>query len=734
MFKTNLTTSKTLISLAVGSALISSSAFAEEASQLEEITITETIKEGIDADDSTATKMNLSLKDTARSVTKVSATEISDTAAKDIQEVADYQTGFKWEESSSRYIYNRGIQTKLSAFTINGQRTLSGSGSSSVPSTYNLESVTFLNGADSILYGTGIAGGTINATTKTPQEESKTTLGFSTRSYAAGDVGYFDQNQLRFNLDSTGSLDKEGDILYRFITQQTPHGESYQDGHAEDSGYIDASLSFKVGDNTTITTRFEYKNEENEGSNLTSGSFGDNFSNGTLDVTTNSLGEISDRSLSYGSPLDKTTFKSKTAEISIEHILNRDWLINARATIVESEQQTQALYISDSAALGNSVGDTYLQRKWFYGETYNTFYAFDMNTQGTFTIADVDNHLIAGINIGQTDIKTDSNYQSSTDALDQYVININDPDDQTYSDVPDSLTEMDFKITREREINLYLKDRISISDWTFALGLGYLSYHGEESDGTYSRNDSNLAFDTAAIYKIDENMNLFASYSQTYDPIDTSNVVQYGQDGVDYEPEESDNYEFGIKGNFFNNTLNASINLFYINTKNETYTEGSGTDKILYQTLGENFRSHGVEVSALYYFTEQFSTQLNYTYTDAHDTSGDDAGDQSDATPYNALTIWNSYSLANQPIRFALGMRAESSSIKQTTKLDNYDHIYYPGYAEFDFGTYYETAKWDLSFTIKNLLDENRAATTANWLTVAASDPRSFNLNFNYKL
>ena len=733
MFKTNLTTSKTLISLAVGSALISSSAFAEEASQLEEITITETIKEGIDADDSTATKMNLSLKDTARSVTKVTATEISDIAAKDIQEIADYQTGFKWEESSSRYIYNRGIQTRLSAFTINGQRTLSGSGSSSVPSTYNLESVTFLNGADSILYGTGIAGGTINATTKTPQEESKTTLGFSTRSYAADDVGYFDQNQLTLNFDSTGSLDKEGNILYRFITQQTPNGESYQDDHAEDSGYIDASLTFKVNDRTKITTRFEYKNEENEGSNLTSGSFGDNFSNGTLDITTNSLGEISDRSLSYGSPLDETTFKSTTAEVSLEHRLNRDWLINARATIVESEQQTQALYISDSFS-ENVVGATELQRKWYYGETYNTFYALDMNTQGTFTIAEVDNHLIAGINIGQTDIKTDGNYQSATDALDQYVININDPDDQTYSDVPDSLTEMDFNVTREREINLYLKDRISISDWTFALGLGYLSYHGEESDGTYSRNDSNLAFDTAAVYKINENMNLFASYSQTYDPIDTSNVVQYGEDGVDYEPEESDNYEFGVKGNFFNNTLNASVNLFYINTKNETYTEGSGADKTLYQTLGENFRSHGVEVSALYYFTEQFSTQLNYTYTDAHDTSGDDDGEQSDATPYNALTIWNSYSLANQPIRFALGMRAESSSIKQTTKLNNYDHIHYPGYAEFDFGTYYETAKWDLSFTIKNLLDENRAATTANWLTVAASDPRSFNLNFNYNL
>ena len=154
---------------------------------------------------------------------------------------------------------------------------------------------------------------------------------------------------------------------------------------------------------------------------------------------------------------------------------------------------------------------------------------------------------------------------------------------------------------------------------------------------------------------------------------------------------------------------------------------------MLYQTLGENFRSHGIELSALYYFTDQLSTQVNYAYTDAHDTSGDDDGAQSDMTPYNALTIWNSYSLANQPIRFALGMRSESSRIKQTSKINGYDY-YYPGYAEFDAGAYYETAKFDISFTIKNLLDKNRVATVANWLTVETSDPRSFNLSVNYHI
>lgn len=736
--------SKSLISVAVTSALlsmISSAAVAEETTTLDTLEITATSEEGVNAEDSTATKMNISLKDTARSVTKVSEEEISDMAAQDIQDVAAYQTGFKWEEAGTRYIYNRGMQTNLDSFTVNGLKTLSGSraiNSSSLPTTYNLESVSFLNGADGILYGSGIAGGVINATTKTPQEEAETTLGISTRSYAADDVGYLDRNTFTFDIDSTGKLDKNGDVLYRVITQVTPDGESYQDEHGTDDKFIDASLTFKVGDKTKITPRFEYKDQTDPGGvNWTVGQFTSNFFNGSLDSTTGDLGSISDRSLFYGSPLDESTSKSTTAEVHIEHLLNDNWSLNARAALVETERQSQALYVSNSTGLGNSIGDDTFERKWVYGEAYHTFKVLDANTEGRFTTGDVNHHLITGVNYRERTTKADTNYQSNGDAIGLYTINAYDPDDQLYSDIPDSVKDLDLNETLERDINIYLKERASIGKWTLGLGLGYLMHHGEETNGTYQKDQQHLAYDGAAIYKLNQNLNLFAAYSQSYDPVDTSDIVNYGEDGVDYVPEESDNYEIGIKGDFFNRKLNASANLFYINKKNETYTEGDDDDETLYQNLGEKFRSHGLEISALYHFTNQFSTQVNYTYTDAHETEGSDAGKQSDMTPFNSLTVWNSYSLESQPIRFALGMRSESSkifkSVNNSSSLSNYD-LYVPGYAEFDAGVYYETEKWDASLTVKNLLDKNRVLTTANWFAVQASDPRSINFSLKYRL
>ncbi|MEP3350343.1 MAG: TonB-dependent receptor [Marinomonas sp.] len=740
----HINTQKTLISLAVGTALmsmLSSTALAEDTTKLDTLEITATAEEGVNTEDSTATKMNISLKDTTRSVVQVSEEEISDMSAQDIEDIAAYQTGFDWVESSGRYIQNRGIQTTLSSFTVNGLRTLSSNGSngsSALPSTYNLESVTFLNGADSLLYGSGIASGTINATTKKPQEESETTLGLSTRSYAADDVGYFDRNQVNVDLDSTGKLVGD-DVLYRVITRVTPDGESHQDGHGDDDKFIDASLTFKIGDRTKITPRFEYKDQEDTGgSPWTEGQFTESWYDGTLDET-GYMGAIPDRSLSIGSPLDYATQKTTTAQVDFEHLLENDWSINAKMALVSEETYTQSLYASTGITGNSTVGATTLERKWVLSQSDKDSLLFDVNTEGKLTLGNTEHHLLAGVNYIDKTINSGTYYQDSTESIGLNTINLYDVDSQLYqAPTATHLAGLASKIgeTYEREYNFYLKDRVTINKWTLGLGLGYLDFYGEETDGQYKQGQQHLSYDAALLYKLNQDMNLFASYSQTYDPVSTKTVAEYGEDGVDYVPEESDNYELGIKGSFLNGRLNASANLFYINTKNVTETVDSDDDgetDSIEQTLGEKFRSHGIDISALYHFTDQFSTQINYTYTDAHDTTGDEEGVQSNYTPYHQLTIWNSYSLAEQPIRFALGMRSASSSQDDTSNADT-GYYYFPGYAEFDAGAYYETEKWDASLTITNLLDKNRTSSLASGYTFTASAPRAINFGIKYRL
>lgn len=736
---------RSLASLAVGSALITAlspaSFAAEEAiTVIDTLIIEGTTEEGVNQKDSTATKMNVSLKDTARSVVQVSEKEINDIAATDLREASAYQAGFHTESSAARFSIIRGIENNIETFLVNGLQSLQGGEAgtgSALPNTYNLESVTFLSGADSILYGSGIGGGTINATTKKPQEESETTLGISTRSYLADDVGYFDRNQVNVDIDSTGKLVGD-DVLYRVITRLTPDGEEAQDVRTSDDKFIDASLTFKLGDRTKITPRFEYKKEEGVGtSSWTDGYFSSNYINGTLNNSTNSYGEVADRSYYYGSEDSSGYNEATTAEVTFEHLLKNNWSINAHAALVNTDSETRDLYATTSV---NSVGDDEVGLKWVYAKSEIEHLLLDANTEGKFEFANLDHHLIAGINFHDQDTTFGRAFQDNDQAVyTSYV----DPDNSIYTPFEDA-TDGDLSLidqataatskTNDQEVNIYLKDRITIGDYTAALGVGYLDYNGQEissSDSKTEQNFNNVSYDAALIYKINPSMNAFASYSQSFDPVDTSNIVDHGQDGVEYLPEESDNYELGLKGEFLNRKLNASIALFYINTKNQTYTENDSSEsgRTLYQDVGENFRSHGVEVNALYYFTNQFSTQVNYAYTDAHDTSGDDAGEQAKLTPYNALTIWNSYSMESQPVRFAFGIRSESSRSDDLS-----DETTIPGYAEFDFGTYYETEDWDLSFVVKNLLDENRVYGTSNGDSVVVSDPRSINMSLKYRL
>ena len=729
---------KSMTNLAVGSALItalSPASFAadvdSDVTKLDVVTVTGQSEQGINAVDNTATKMNLSLKDTGRSVVKVTKEQIEDMSAEDVKDIAEYATSINTSSSADRNVIIRGISTNLDNFMVNGLRSLqggeAGSGSRS-PSTYNVESVTILNGSDAILYGSGVGGGMVNVITKKPQEESETTLGLKTRSYVSGDTANFKRNQVSVSIDSTGELVADK-VLYRVNAELTPEGEEFQNGRSTDEQAIDASLTFKVGENTRITPRFEYVNRETTGGS----SYGDgivttNFANGTLGDTTDSFGSIINRSFYYGSPLDKGANKSTTFELSAEHQL-QNWTLNATAAAVNTKSSAQDLYASNSSGLGNVIGDTTLERKWVYAQGEDQYFLLDTNAEGKFETGIFQHHLLTGINVRNKEVKFMRNFQDNDDAIGNNTINVYDPDDQIYTLMPDSLKDGNYSTTIDNEINLYLKDRISLGDFTLALGLGYTKFKGEETssdDSDYDQSTSNFIYDAGVVYKLTQDVNLFASYSQAYEPIDTSTLVQYGQDGVSYDPEESDNYELGFKGDFFDDKLSTSVTLFYINTKNQTEYETIDGDRALVQRSGEAFRSTGVEVNALVHITDQISSRISYAYTDASDTSGDDKGVQADYTPYNSLSIWNSYKMDSEPVRFALGMRAESGSNDGDYKV--------PGYAEFDFGTYYELENWDISLVVRNMFDKSRVASTPNWVLAEANDPRSLNLNFKYRL
>jgi len=678
----------------------------------------------LDRPDTVATKMDVSIKDTGRSMMQLDEDALKMRALQDVREAFNYVAGFRANGPADRTYIARGFRTSIDNIMVDGLRSLQGGEGgtgSKLPSTFNAENTTFLRGPEALLYGAGVAGGLVNITSKKPQATAKTSIGVTNRSYVSGDTGNFKQNNTSFNLDSTGPVSGDN-ILYRVLAQYTPSGDHFQKRREIEEKLLDAALSIDIGENTTIMPRFEKADRKRTGgSGYADGVFESNFASG--DIKT--YGKPINRGEYYGSPIDKGENESTSSSLLIKHQLSDDWKLSANVRHNKTTSNALDLYISDSSALENEVGKDLVNRKWVYSAGNDSYNLFDISFEGKASTGKVEHHLLAGFNYRDMDINFARNFQSSEDAVGKNTISASNPEQQITGPVPDGLVDKEGKPRTQTDTNIYLKDRISLGDTTLVAGLAYIKQDQEElSKGeTTSSSFSDTIWDLGFVQKINDDINLFATYSRAYEPVKGRWIAEYGNGKTDFEPVEGNNYEIGVKGDFFNNDLTAAITLFTLDRTNSTKWNRGEDGWELTQLSGKSFESKGLEIDAAAYLTENFNTSLSYAYTRAHDTIDEDKGIQANNTPKHALSIWNNYQF-DKAVSFALGLRYEADR--------NDGDFVMKSYVEADLGAYYKTTGWDAALVVNNLFDKNRVEAGANWVTVQPNTPRAVNLTFNY--
>jgi len=678
----------------------------------------------LDRPDTVATKMDVSIKDTGRSMMQLDEDALKMRALQDVREAFNYVAGFRANGPADRTYIARGFRTSIDNIMVDGLRSLQGGEGgtgSKLPSTFNAENTTFLRGPEALLYGAGVAGGLVNITSKKPQATAKTSIGVTNRSYVSGDTGNFKQNNTSFNLDSTGPVSGDN-ILYRVLAQYTPSGDHFQKRREIEEKLLDAALSIDIGENTTIMPRFEKADRKRTGgSGYADGVFESNFASG--DIKT--YGKPINRGEYYGSPIDKGENESTSSSLLIKHQLSDDWKLSANVRHNKTTSNALDLYISDSSALENEVGKDLVNRKWVYSAGNDSYNLFDISFEGKASTGKVEHHLLAGFNYRDMDINFARNFQSSEDAVGKNTISASKPEQQITGPVPDGLVDKEGKPRTQTDTNIYLKDRISLGDTTLVAGLAYIKQDQEElSKGeTTSSSFSDTIWDLGFVQKINNDINLFATYSRAYEPVKGRWIAEYGNGKTDFEPVEGNNYEIGVKGDFFNNDLTAAITLFTLDRTNSTKWNRGEDGWELTQLSGKSFESKGLEIDAAAYLTENFNTSLSYAYTRAHDTIDEDKGIQANNTPKHALSIWNNYQF-DKAVSFALGLRYEADR--------NDGDFVMKSYVEADLGAYYKTTGWDAALVVNNLFDKNRVEAGANWVTVQPNTPRAVNFTFNY--
>lgn len=486
----------------------------------------------------------------------------------------------------------RGYSFSTTNLFKNGFRVNSGA----MPEVSSLERVEVLKGSAAILYGQVAPGGVVNMVTKQPK--------FQFGGEVSLRLGSYDLYKPAFDIYGPAS----SSIAYR-VNGAFETANSYRDNVSSKRYYINPSLLFKLGERTELVVEGDYLQHE----------FTPDFGIGSLDNT-----KIPDlpRSKFLGASWSYNTTKQTTTTASIKHKLNEAWTIDASA----SYQLYKRDYFSTERIQALANGDW--TRPLGKIDAQENYYAGQANLTGKFKTRSLEHTLLAGVD---ADRSFTTNYDYSFPAVAGLPANsydkINILDDGKYvprTDIPEATRIR----KREQPINRfggYVQDLVKLSSkfnvlagirWSYVQSIGIDSTNlltGNQTKGV-DREDKAFSPRLGLVYKPLPTTSVFASYTNSF-------VVNTGQDieGNAVKPSLIDQYEAGIKNDFFKGMLSANLTVYRIVNNNLAQTapylrDGTPNTNTSIKLLSGETTSDGIELDLASQPLRGLSILAGYSY------------------------------------------------------------------------------------------------------------------------
>ena len=626
-------------------------------------------------DITSATRTDTPILEIPQSVQAVPREFIEDQAANDLGDVTRNVAGLN-QFSVYQDFALRGFRISEESILYNGLRGNPYNFFTNSPVLSNVERVEVLSGPASVLYGQLQPGGLINIVTRQPEAIPSTEI--------RGIAGSYEQFGIQ--LDSTGPIDAEGRLLYRFNAVHIGAG-SFRDFQSSDYFQIAPSLTWAINDRTTLALTGEWFEDSRRGERdrgiVAPG--GDLFAV-PISFTVN---EPDDRSGSTGYAI----------QLSLNHAFLDDWQLNASGRFAHGE------YFNRYHNPTNFLDDLRtITRDYRDQEFFSDSFAADVYAVGEFATGAIGHRLVIGADTTIQNNRQDGFFADPIeDGGDVPSLDIFNP--QYGRANPDNYTLLfDRSRDRLRQYGIYVQDQVQFSDqWQALFGLRY-DFFDNESDfrGDFGADESSFS-DTAltlrggVVYEPVENLFLYTSYSQGFVP---QSETQQGPDrGGPFDPEESWQIEVGAKTSLFGDRLTATLATYYIIRENLLVSDPVNSNRLL--QIGEA-RSQGVEVSLVGRLTDNWSLIANYAYNDAEVSRDPDlalVGRQLENAPRHSASLWSRYNFPNTGFGIAGGLRYvdDRPTFDETVQL--------PSYVIFDAALFYQLQNLQLALNFDNIFD-----------------------------
>jgi outer-membrane receptor for ferric coprogen and ferric-rhodotorulic acid len=650
----------------------------------------------------TATKLNLSPRETPQTVTVVTRQQMDDFGMTTVDDALKTVSGVSvqnWGSNGNTY-YSRNFALQTQYDGIPNPIGISTSNRSPVFDSAFLDRVEVLQGASGLTSGAGDPGGTINLVRKRPTHDFQ----------AQAELQLGSWNTQRLVGDISGRLIESGAVRGRLVVL-ADNRDSFVDHAYNDKRGIYAAVDADLSDSTTLTASVQYQKDKGrnhfgvplaaDGSNL-------NF----------------DRSTFFANANAETAKEYKLYTLGVEQKLPAEWVLKAAYTRNESNVDiSRGSFLVGSLDAGTGSGLSLWQHRQLIRDIKSD--ALDAYVSGPLDLWGRRHELVFGLN-GSEWRDASCNSGNVSTAINAYTFDS--------SALPDpagacgALPNAD----KTTQIGGFATGRFSLTDsLKLILGARVSDYEYKSNAGTTTQKETGVVSPYAGlIYDINKQYSAYASYSDIFKP-----QSELGTNGNPIKPIVGSNYEVGIKGELLGGKLNVAAAVFRLIQGNlPKLDESAGPTACAgsYCYLAQDdVISKGIDLSANGEIRQGWNVAAGYSYVDSKYASGSNQGQRyMTYLPQHKLRLSTQYRIPDTD--WSLGGSVQTQS-KIYLEGSNYKaeqgNVTLVGLT----AKYRLSRQAELTFLVDNLLDEKYFESMGGLNYNFYGAPRSFAANLKYR-
>ena len=536
---------------------------------------------------------------------------------------------------------------------------------------YNVEQVEVLRGANALLFGRGGTGGLINRVSKKGQIGENFT-GYKAAVDTFGGVSVeLDHN---FSNSDTSAFRING--MYESLN-------NHRDFYDGDRIGINPTARFELSPQTTVDLSYEYIDHER-------------FIDRGIPVNDLTGGDGQPveafEDIVFGDPeLNTTEAQAHVLRGTVTHDFMDDLKGVFNVTYSDFDKLYQNFYAQDLRSLDVVRLDGYLDT------TQRQSFNISGNLIGEFDTGRIHHTIVTGaeyIDTSNNNDRFNPVFNTTGNDREEFLITrplalsggtgINAAGDATalaFTDLNDD-TEADLTV-----FSAFIQDEIAISDkLDIVLGARFDSFDFEVDDikagVTRGRKDEKVSPRLGLIFKPQENISLYGSYSQSFLPRSGGQFVTVSDTTSQFEPDVFESLEAGLKWDF---TSGLSFTAAYF--------QNDQTIDAAIDGAPEDLERRGLEIDGFEFqlqgqLTDKLYLNAGYSYLNGET---DDGAELPRELPQNTFSIWSNYQVTD---KFGLGLGATHQGESFITDLDigapSASHPKIPAFTRIDAAAYYD--------------------------------------------